>query len=217
MKTQYDTKVRAVALENLKAMCAHISGTCHRYRVVKVTRSRVHVEYANPDEYGREDPIVAVYPCLPGFAPDNPIVIFTIVRVINDQDEDRWQDFSVLEECPTVFHDPVLAKWRTHLQIRKAGAERPGNGTDGCVVCDLETYRCKCCGHKWTAEQPVRFTDHANAYVCTECEPEPDTSMPCESCYQDVEPGVNGSTCSCGLFLCATCSAGEMHRHGDDE
>lgn len=72
MKTQFDCEIRVVSLANLEAMCAHVSGFCHRFKVEKVTRSRVHVSYSNPDEYGSESPMIAVFPCYPGDSQREP-------------------------------------------------------------------------------------------------------------------------------------------------
>ena len=63
MKTQSDQKVRVVSLTNLEAMCNRVSGVmCHRFKVTKVSRSRVHVTYSNEDEWATAHPMIAVYP-----------------------------------------------------------------------------------------------------------------------------------------------------------
>lgn len=115
MHTQFDYKKRIVSLENLKAMCNHISGVCHRYQVTKVTPSRVHVTYSNPDEFGINHPMTAVYPCYPtNFDKDNPAVVMEIVRVNNDPyDGEGWQDFDCLLDCPPLWRHPVSGKWVT--------------------------------------------------------------------------------------------------------
>jgi len=87
MKTQQDNPVRMLALDNLRAMCEHVSGTCHRYWIEKVSRSRVHVGYSNPDEYGHENEMYLVLPSFPSPWPedkDNPRVLVEPMRVIND-------------------------------------------------------------------------------------------------------------------------------------
>lgn len=115
MKTQQDSKVRMVALENLKAMCKRVSGVCHRYSVTKVSRSRVHVEYSNPDEYGHEHPMTAVFPCYPsGFGDDaeNPRVILEYLRIMNDNwDGEGWQAFEILRDCPVLWRNPEGNVW----------------------------------------------------------------------------------------------------------
>ena len=107
MRTQQDTKVRLVALDNLEAMCKHVSGWSHTYSVVKVSRSRVHVEYSNPDEYGHQSPMVAVFPCYPspwGDDAENPRVVLDMMRVVNDtEDGEGWQYFTPLLDCPELF------------------------------------------------------------------------------------------------------------------
>lgn len=70
-ETQQDSEVRIVALANLRAMCEYISSPMtHRFKIEKVTRSRVHVSYTGPyfDEFGYEGNdvhVVAVFPCYP--------------------------------------------------------------------------------------------------------------------------------------------------------
>lgn len=98
MKTQQDTSVRMLALENLRAMCENASGVCHRYWIEKVSRSRVHIGYSNPDEYAHESPMFAVLPVIPSSFPgDSPRVIVQVLRVIHDADDgEGWQYFDVL-------------------------------------------------------------------------------------------------------------------------
>lgn len=101
MKTQEDNIVRMLALDNLRAMCEAASGMCHRYWIEKVSRSRVHVGYSNPDEYGNENPMYVVLPSFPSPWPDdnrdNPRVLVETMRVINDtRDGEGWQAFQLL-------------------------------------------------------------------------------------------------------------------------
>lgn len=114
MNTQYDHEVRVVSLSNLEAMCAHVSGfMCHTFKVEKVTRSRVHVSYSNEDEYARTAPMVAVFPCYPGFESDNPNIILDFTRVLYDNwNGYGWQAFTVLLDCPTLWRDPISKKWK---------------------------------------------------------------------------------------------------------
>jgi hypothetical protein len=145
METQQDSRERLVALTNLRAMCERISGTCHRYAVVKVTRSRVHVEYSNPDEYGHERPMVAVFPSFPSpWLPgdkDNPRVLLDIHRVLHDSwDGEGWQAFTPLLDCPTLWRGPNGEGWHTH---RETGETEPSvylptrQTCRRCAVCDL--------------------------------------------------------------------------------
>jgi len=143
MKTQSDQKVRVVALENLRAMCKRLSSVCHRFTVSKVSCSRVHVEYSNPNEYGSENPMTAVYPCYPSGwhgDEDNPRVVLDGLRVINDQwDGDGWQAFEPLVDCVTLWRGADEKMWETHAEIRKAGRDkRRTDLPDSCIVCDVK-------------------------------------------------------------------------------
>lgn len=138
MKTQFDWKRRVVSLENLNAMCDHISGMAHRYWVESVSRSRVRVGYSDPDEWGNERPIYAVFPCYP--TGDQPAVVLDIMRVLNNAPyHEGWQCFQPLLDCPTLWRDPTDMKWRTHRQIRENGRDynQEKGYPDSCVVCDL--------------------------------------------------------------------------------
>lgn len=142
MKTQFDTTKRVVALSNLEAMCKRISGTCHRFSVVKVTASSVHVEYSNPNEYGSEYPVTAVYPCYKnGFEADNSCVVLSAVRYVNDRDE-AWQAFFQLEDCEPLFRSGLDGPWVTEYEIRiEKYPELKVSSTwdkDGCV----QTWHC---------------------------------------------------------------------------
>ena len=94
---QQDNPVRLLALKNLRIMCEHASGVCHRYWIEKVTRSRVHIGYSNPDEYAHESPMFAVLPCFPSGDGDNPSVVVDVMRVLHDTDGgEGWQHFGLL-------------------------------------------------------------------------------------------------------------------------
>lgn len=143
MKTQQDTKVRMVALENLKAMCKKISGVCHRFWVEKVGQNRVYVCYSNPDEYGNEAPITAVFPCYSsGWKEDedNPRVVLEPIKYTGGRDEEDWQAFFQLYDCPTLWRHSDI--WLTHKEIvnqaKQDGRELPEQRGDSCVVCDLD-------------------------------------------------------------------------------
>ena len=127
MRTQFDMQKRIVSLENLKAMCEHISGMAHKYEVSKVSRSRVHVTYSNPDEYGNPRPIVAVFAAIPSAEVENPGIVLDLLRCIGDQDGYDYQAFDQLLYCPTLYRfigpgwQPNMWEWKTRQQI---------NGTD---------------------------------------------------------------------------------------
>lgn len=136
MRTQSDTRERVVSLDNLKAMCERLSGVCHVYSVTVVSRSRVHVEYTNPDEYGSDYPMTAVFPCFPGEEPDNPRVLLSILRVLRDSwDGEGWQAFDPLVNCPTLWRDPD-GRWHSHSEIRTCPAVSHVTPCNVCTVCD---------------------------------------------------------------------------------
>lgn len=152
MKTQQDHSVRIVALENLRAMCGRVSGMCHNYHVVKVSRSRIHVEYSNPDEYGHDNPMTAVFPCYPSCWPgdeDNPRVVLDIMRVINDSwDGEGWQAFSTLLDCPQVWRDPDGKGWSSEREILQ-------DQTGATIETAWDRAGCKMLG--WIVEIPGRY------------------------------------------------------------
>lgn len=115
MRTQQDHTVRVVALENLAAICDLHSMICHRYWIEKVTRSRVWVGYSNPDEYGSESPMFAIFPIYPSQYPgdeENPRVVLDIMRVINDTwDGGGWQAFDQILTTKKMWRDPDGTTW----------------------------------------------------------------------------------------------------------
>jgi len=122
METQQDNNVRMVALANLKAMCEHISGVCHRYWIEEVTEHTVKVGYSNPDEYANEDPTYAVYPCYPSTWTDdeeNPRVILDMLDCEHDEDNpEAWQAFDAIIDCPPLYRNPADDTW-TEAPVRK--------------------------------------------------------------------------------------------------
>lgn len=139
MQTQFDQNKRVISIHNLTAMCDRISGVCHRFAVDKVTRSRVHVSYSNPDEYGNENPMVAVFPCYPA-GWDTTAVILDITRIINDTwDGEGWQAFQPLLDCPTLWADldnGQFHNWQSHAELIAAG-RTAANNPDTCTRCDV--------------------------------------------------------------------------------
>lgn len=119
---QADHKVRIVALSNLAAMCKRISGMCHRYTfdADRVTRY-ARVEYSNPDEYGHERPLTALYPVIRDhFGKDlHGVILATPHRVIGKTDSEDWQKFEILRDCPILWRDPQTKKWRSEAEIAK--------------------------------------------------------------------------------------------------
>lgn len=134
-KSQFDHAQRVVSLENLAAMCARVSGTCHRYRVESMTNSRVVVSYSNPDEYGNEKPVNAWLPCYPQH--DACAVVLDPLRYTGGRDEEDWQAFQALWDCSPLFRNEN-GLWRTELEIlqtRNPGHEITQRWKDGGSVC----------------------------------------------------------------------------------
>lgn len=145
MRTQQDCRYRIVALDNLRAMCEHASGMAHTFEVTKVSRSRVHVTYSNPDEYGRPEPITAVFPCYPSVWPDdgsdNPRVVLDCIRTIgDDQNGSGYQVIdSDIVRGPSMWRRGADAKFSTHKELQAEGIGSPVQGKcTSCVVCDAE-------------------------------------------------------------------------------
>ncbi len=112
MKMQYDGGKRTVLVENLRAMCVRVSGVCHKFRVdvCRPMKTRVRVWYSNPDEYGNERPLYAVFPCYPSGDDGNPFVVLDILDV-NTADGEGWRLFHPLLDCPPLFRDPADGAW----------------------------------------------------------------------------------------------------------
>jgi hypothetical protein len=122
---QNDQQVRVVALTNLTAMCKRASGVCHNYHVVKVTPNRVHVQYSNPDEYGTADPQTASFPCYPNpwGEKDNPFVVLEFVNILNDPEDNAWQNFEPIRSQEPLFRsNPDTDDWKTRAEIEAAHA-----------------------------------------------------------------------------------------------
>ena len=120
LRTQADMTERVVALANLIAMCNRISGMCHKFEVVKLASHSVHVQYSNPDEYGRNEPVTAVYPAFKNSfdGKDNPFVILHAVRYIGatGRNEESWQAFMQLTDCEPLFRTSS-DEWQTRYEI----------------------------------------------------------------------------------------------------
>ena len=148
MKTQFDHTKRVVALNNLEAMCARISGTCHRFTISKVTGNRVYVEYSNPDEYGNPEPITAVLPAYA--AHNNTAVILDAIdyKGCTGRNEEAWQAFGELYDCQQLWRsqdNDGREQWQTDYEILVARNPEytVTNSWDagGCI----QTYHCS--GH----------------------------------------------------------------------
>lgn len=142
MKTQSDRQVRVVALSNLRAMCKHISGTCHQFYIARTTKNAIHVGYSNPDEYGNPDPIVAVLPAWKQY--DGMVVAIDPLRFVGDKDGYGYQSFEQLWDCEHLSRqNPDSDDWRTayHWIESKLPAHLLVTSTwdkDGCV----QTWHC---------------------------------------------------------------------------
>jgi hypothetical protein len=78
-----------VGLANLAAMCKHVSGVCHRFTMDEPSKSArfVRVTYSNPDEYGNDRPVTALYPLIRDcYGKGEHTAILKIHRVINASD-----------------------------------------------------------------------------------------------------------------------------------
>lgn len=124
MASQQDYTVRIVALENLRAMCARVSGMCHRYEITKVTRASVHITYSNPNEWGSESPMTMIFRAFPSDwrgDSENPRVILEAGRVIYDTDDgEGWQNFEPVLNCPILFRAGFNGDWNTREEIEAA-------------------------------------------------------------------------------------------------
>ena len=101
-----DYKVRIVALGNLDAMCKKASGMCHRFWIESVSDKYVHVAYSNPDEYGNEHPMIALFPCYnPNFKGYvSKFVVLETNRILHDDHNgEGWQAFDSLIVTPNPF------------------------------------------------------------------------------------------------------------------
>ncbi len=153
MKTQQDNPVRMLALDNLRAMCEEASGTCHRYWIEKVSRSRVHVGYSNPDEWANENPMYLVLPSFPSPWPEdkgNPRVLVEPMRVINDTwDGEGHQAFDPLWDLyatrgtgddwkvvPCLSYDSMGAASRAHMVAQHIAYHDSFDGGKRCQTCE---------------------------------------------------------------------------------
>lgn len=166
MKLQRDHKVRTVALTNLEAMCDRVSGTCHRYNVVKVTTNRVHVEYSNPDEYGYESPMTAIFPAWPidpQYDPDNRVVALEYLRIVGDTwDGEGWQAFEPLRDCPELSRSgPDANDWRTRYEVLR---DRHSAQHPECVVVGRWVDKCQQVWHV-CGQDFMSYTDAEAAAV----------------------------------------------------
>lgn len=155
MKSQFDWKKRIVSAENLRAMCDRISGTCHRFAVDRVTANRVHVRYSNPDEYGSDRPVTAVYPAYSqGQDTENPAVVLDLLRTTGGTDSEDWQAFEQINDCPVLWRNPNSGQWETEYEIRVRQypdlAIRSEWDKDGCI-------------QTWFAADGVAFSDYREA------------------------------------------------------
>lgn len=112
-----DTKSRVVSIDVLKAMCDHISGTCHRFSVdePKSTARFVKVYYSNPDEYGNDHPVAACYPIFNHrmFSAVETLVVLHAARYVGCKDEE-WQAFDQLLDCEHMVYNN--GEWLTEFQ-----------------------------------------------------------------------------------------------------
>lgn len=205
MKTQFDTRQRTVSLENLEAICARVSGVCHTYAVSRVSRSRVHVTYSNPSEYGTPNPITAVFPCYPtaggsGFDGQPAVILGHMIRCINDRDGYGYQAFDVITGHLPLWRNGT-GEWRTVLEI---------HGTDRYLCPD---------GKVRTVDASHPYTDDRFAAFEITAERPPETNKQTGQTIrhfvyftwgdlQPVKPARMAKDPTCVL-----CDAGEVHEH----
>ena len=117
MTMQSDSQVRVVALSNLYAMCTRLSGVCHRFTVTRIAANRASVEYSNPDEYGNEHPMTAVYPSWT-VKGEGTYVALNLIAVLRDVwDGEGWQAFTPLIDCPELFRtNPDSETWYSRAE-----------------------------------------------------------------------------------------------------
>lgn len=114
-KTQSDSRVRMVGLANLAAMCEYVSGVCHRFTMDEPSKSArfVRVTYSNPDEYGSDRPVTALYPLVRDcHGKGEHTALLMIHSVINASDSEDWQAFGAVEDCASLWRDPVSGEWK---------------------------------------------------------------------------------------------------------
>lgn len=109
VQTQFDYKGRIVSLRNLEAMCHHISGTVHVFKVSRVNEHSCYVTYSNPDEQGTPHPITAVFPCWRNGQLVSVLLEFK--HVIGDRDGEEWMLFEQLRQCSELWCDPRSNRW----------------------------------------------------------------------------------------------------------
>ena len=115
MKPYTDHLRRVVSFEVLDAMCEKVSGVVHTYRPVKLTERYCYIRFSNPDEYGFENPVTAVYPAYRmGIVGQTMIcVVLDPVRIINDVENVVGEAFDRLTGCPTMHRHPKTGEWHT--------------------------------------------------------------------------------------------------------
>ncbi len=131
-RLQSDSKVRIVSLSNFEAMLKRISGVCHRFTVEDLTEKFCYVEYSNPNEYGSENPMRAVYPVMPKWGryleslgwKDCERIILDMVHIQNDSHHgEGWQAFEPIKDCPELFRVNG-GQWESKEEIEKRLAEK---------------------------------------------------------------------------------------------
>lgn len=151
MKVQFDHRERVVSEENLRAMCDRVSGTCHRYHIQKITERYCYVEYSNPDEYGSEHPMVAVFPV---YHTLHVHIILDIVKVMYDSWQgEGWQAFQILMDCPSLWRAPENGVWKSHWECLTDDERKH--------LVNLECHRCSHCDIKkqWMAKERMEKQD----------------------------------------------------------
>jgi len=109
---QYDHPVRVVALQNLEAMCEHVSGgMCHKFTVTHVGKTSASVTYSNEDEHGRARPfrmVFKAYQRAGTWGRTDTFIMLEPSRTVGetpDHGGEGWQSFLPVIDCPPMYRD----------------------------------------------------------------------------------------------------------------
>lgn len=103
---QFDSAVRVVSVENLKAMCDQVSSVSHKYWVEPPTKAGqfVRLTYSNPDEHAHWHRMTAWLPRF--FHGKAELVVLMVVNVVHDNWEgEGWQAFETVLSYPALYRD----------------------------------------------------------------------------------------------------------------
>lgn len=89
-----------VDIDTLGKILEDGSGVCHRYGISSIGANRIKIGYSNPNEYGTDDWVYAVYPIYSytAFSRKTTIVVLDLVDVINDPHDEMADSFVWIED-----------------------------------------------------------------------------------------------------------------------